>query len=71
MKLDILTSHIKGNKTLYKLLSYVLVIIIVNVALPALMSVFNVSHTTYINYLLFLNAMYIFFIILPRKIHNF
>ena len=67
MKLgDIHATFIKHKGTLMPII-YVIVFIVLNVFIPELMGVFDVKMSAYINYVLFFNAMFIFYLLLPRK----
>ena len=52
-------------------LVYVLIFVIINVFIPQIMNVIDVNINSYINYLLFMNAMLIFYLLLPTKNMNF
>ena len=50
-----------------KPLIYIFVLVFINALLPDVLNVVGIESSSYINYLLFINAMILFYILLPRK----
>ena len=42
----------------------------IDFVIPAIMNIYNVPTHSYINYIIFINACYIFYLILPSKINS-
>ena len=63
---DILDFHKKHSSLLTPVI-YILVIVFLNYVIPKLMNVFSVEQSSYINYIMFADAMILFYIILPKK----
>lgn len=67
MKLADIHSTIMKHKNIVMPVIYIIVFVVLNVFIPELMGVFDVKMSSYINYILFFNAMFIFYLMLPRK----
>ena len=67
MKLDTIHSTYIQHRGILAPIIYVMIFVTLNVAIPAVMGVFDVTQSTYINYVLFLNAMMVFYLMLPKK----
>ena len=48
-------------------LVYIGIIVFINVAIPAIMNVLGVDPASYVNYTMFINAMILLYIMLPKK----
>lgn len=48
-------------------LVYIGIIVFINVAIPAIMNVLGVEPASYVNYTMFINAMILLYIMLPKK----
>jgi len=67
MKIADIHGTIMKHKNIIMPLIYIFVFVVLNVLIPELMGVFDVKIGSYINYILFFNAMFIFYLLLPRK----
>lgn len=63
MKVDI-------PKTYMKHLFIIFIIVLINVILPLIMNAMNIDLSYVLNYYIILNAMIIFYYILPSKVGN-
>lgn len=71
MKLSSISDFVGQNSSIMKPIAYIFTFVFLNLMLPALLNVFRVKQKDYMNYVLFMDAMLIFYIILPKKITIF
>ena len=67
MKLDDIHAAFMKHQNVIIPVIYIIVFVVLNIFIPELMGVFDVKMASYINYILFFNAMFIFYLMLPRK----
>lgn len=58
-------------KGIFMPLIYIGIVVFVNIAIPAIMNVLGVEPASYVNYTMFINAMILLYIMLPKKEFSF
>ena len=71
MKLSTIADFHQKHKSILQPLLFIFLFIFINVVIPQLMNVMYVNTSSYINYLLFVNAMLVFYLLLPRRLTRF